>query len=1054
MRTALLTLSAIVALLIPGQAHARAAAAAPGTRAVPPRAQSVGPYQRSSIERLLRGTSAPVDSLNVIVFLVAFADKDFSHGSVYFENELRHLREYYLGASRNIFHLETTIYPAIVTLSGTEGYYGEDGLWKERMAELLIELVQKTDASVDFSRYDAYAVIHADAGQETDFKDDSRSQISSGFVNPVEMAEALKDTLGTPGVPTNDLANGDTLQIDNLMIWPEESSQDGYVFGSLGIYAYELGLRLGMVPLYDTTPEGFPDSQGIGNFDLMSYGIYNALGFVPAFPSAFNRYLMGWIEPVVVDDDQAVRLADINSAAALDTTLVRIPINASEYYLVENRVHDTNFNGRFDFIDVNTDGIPDNADTLRGAEFDFFLTASTDLSAGPDSVMAGSGLMIYHVDEVALRRALETGRYPNDDSAWKGVDLEEADHVQDLDSPVGAFAYGSFYDSFRRGNNDRFGPDTNPSSDDNAGVRTGIEISEISDAEHYMTFMTRFSPPIDFVQSELEGNASKLSPIPVDLDGDGVEELVAAADTGLIYIADEAGAPAWSGSFAKIVDVPGAVWAGPPVFCDIDGNGTIEMFITSRDATLYAFEPSGAPFAIDDDGSPESLKLRGDLATSPIAHNLDSDAGREIAVFSSTSDSTYATMLGSSTATPVNGWLQRGTIGAEMRLFGGRLVSNPVIGVIPSTSGDIIGIGIARHRSAQRIDFVLCIPSSGPSGAIVVLPSQEIDAYPGELFAPATGDIGGSGFDCLVSAVSGSGLCYWDFQNPTRFVTVSLRASNPSAPVLADVDGDGTLETALRDDEYLYLFSGFGTPARGWPKRLDEASAARDRSAPLAPPVIADIDGDGKREIVFRVSGDLRAFDFSGREIDGWPLPGEGVAGGAVAILKGEDENLFLVDCASTVSYVHGSGGAESGDAVVSLRRYDLGVAYQNNQAWPFYRHDAQGTGRQLLSSKSSPRERVDPATFIVYPNPATGSSFTARVLVSAPARVKVTIFNIEGEKVVERARDHNWFAGSAVPFEESFSTVAFSGGVYICRIEVTGDGWSWSGAKKFAVIR
>lgn len=1056
MRTAFLTFLTIVAFLIPGPAHARAATGA-GIKAALPRARSVGPYQRASIERLLLGESVSVDSLDVIVFLVSFADTKINadHTMDYFENEMRHLAEYYLGASRNIFHMRTTIHPVTVELSGNEGYYGVDDLWKERMAELLIEIVQKTDAAVDFSQYDAFAVIHAGAGQETDFNGDSRYQISSGFVNPLEMAEALEDTLGTPGVPTGDLVGGAAFQIDNLMVWPEEASQDGYIFGSLGIYCYQLGLRLGMVPLYDTTPDGIPDSQGIGNFDLMSYGIYNALGFVPAFPSAFNRYLMGWLEPVVVEDDLAVRLADVNSAVALDTTLVKIPINASEYFLVENRVHDTNFNGEFDFIDADSNGIPDNPDTLRGTEFDYFLTATTDLVAGPDSVITGSGLMIYHVDEAALRRALETGQYPNDDNTWKGVDLEEADHIQDLDTPAGSFAYGSFYDSFRKGNNDRFGPDTDPSSADDAGVRTGIEISGISDAGHYMTFAASFSPQVDFVRSELAGNASKLSPIPVDLDDDGVEELVAAADTGFIYIADEAGAPAWSGNFIKIVDVPGAVWAGPPVFCDIDGDETIEMFITSRDATLYAFEPSGAPFAIDDDGSPGSLKLRGDIATSPVALNADSDVRLEIAVFSSTFDSTYATVLGSSDATPANGWRQRGIIGAEKRMFDGRIASHPVISPIPAYSGDIDGVIVAGYATDAGLRFDFFDLSVGEHGTWAGVESDEVAARSSEPFVLATGDIDRNGFDCMVSAIPGAGLCYWDLDvRSLRLATVPLRGSNPTAAVLADVDGDGTLETALRDDEYLYLFSGYGTPARGWPKRLDEASAARDRTSRQAPPVIADINGDGAREIVFRVAGDLHAYDFSGREIEGWPLAGEGVAGGSIALLGGEGNELFLFDCSSTVSYAEGAEGTGSGDAFVSLRRYDLGVAYNSEQAWPFYRHDAQGTGRQLPSGESSPREQVDPATFIVYPNPATGGSFTARILVSAPAQVKVTIYNVEGERVAEETRDHSWFSGSAVPFEESFSTAAFSGGVYICRIEVTGDGWSWTGAKKFAVIR
>jgi M6 family metalloprotease-like protein len=1050
MRTVILTLLAIVPFLIAAPVRAQQAAVPQGARATMPLGARVGPYQREAVERLLGGAGTPVDSLTVIVFLVSFADKGFNeeHDAAYFENEMRHLKEYYLGASRNVFHLATTIYPTVVELSGSEGYYGADGMWKERMAELLIEVVQKTDASVDFSQYDAYAVIHADAGQETDFNDDSRYQISSGFVNPVEMEEALKDTLGTPGVPTNDLVGGKALQIDNLMVWPEEASQDGYLFGSLGIYAYQLGLRLGMVPLYDTTPDPYPDSQGVGNFDLMSYGIYNALGFVPAFPSAFNRYLMGWVEPAVVVDDRTVRIADVNSTGTLDTTLVKIPINATEYYLVENRVHDTNFNGKFDFIDTNDNGIPDNPDTLLGAEFDYFLTATSDLRVA-DSTITGSGLMIYHVDEAALRRALRTGGYPNDDRDWKGVDVEEADHIQDLDRPYGEFAYGSFYDSFRRGNNDRFGPDTDPSTADDAGVRTGIDVSGISAAGHFMTFTARFSPAIDFVRSELAGNAGKLSPIPVDMDGDGVEELVAAADTGLIYIAEGAGASSWTGSFTKIVDIPGAAWAGPPVFCDIDGDGTLEMFITSRDATLYAFEPSGAPFAIDDDGSPGTLKLRGDLTTSPIALNVDADARLELIVFSSTADSTFAMVLGSSGTTPANGWRQRGTIGAESNVVPGRLASQPAAG---ARAGEM-GIWMAHHTGDQGIEFFFLVFHDGEGALYLPARPARIDFHSSEVLVLGTGAIDGVGHDCLTAAVPGQGLFFYDLG--TSFLgTAPLRGSNPSSPVLADVDGDGTLETALRDDQYLYLFSGYGTPARGWPKKLGEASAAHDRTAPLAPPVIADINGDGKREIVFRVSGDLRAFDFSGREIEGWPLPGEGVAGGSIALLKGDADGLFLFDCASAPSYVGGAEGAGSGDAVVSLRRYDLGVPYRDTQAWPFYRHDAQGTGRQLPSSESSPRERVDPATFIVYPNPVQGPSFTARVLVSAPARVTVTIYNIEGEKVVERTRDHTWFAGSAVPFEERFSIAAFSGGVYICRIEVTGDGWSWTGAKKFAVIR
>jgi hypothetical protein len=278
-----------------------------------------------------------------------------------------------------------------------------------------------------------------------------------------------------------------------------------------------------------------------------------------------------------------------------------------------------------------------------------------------------------------------------------------------------------------------------------------------------------------------------------------------------------------------------------------------------------------------------------------------------------------------------------------------------------------------------------------------------------------------------------------------------------SPVVLADIDDDGTLETALRDESRCFLFSGFGVPASGWPRALDGAIIGHEDLVSVPSPVVDDVDGDDTREIVFLVAGDIHAFNFSGREIGGWPLAGEGARGGALALLYGESGKLYIVDCAAAMPHTAvGGTGAVSG-AVSSIRRYDPGVEDDSvDQIWHTYRHDSYGYARQDNEGfASNPRaEHVDPSTFLVYPNPATGASLTARVLISVPARVTVTLFNIEGEKVVERARDHAWFAGSAVPFEETFSTGKLSGGVYICLVEVAGDGWSWSGSKKFAVIR
>ena len=1051
-RTRFAASTLLCALLLSGGAARSPAETGGAPRPAPPLGRALGPYQRVAVERLLRGAAARADSLRVCVFRVSFTDRSFKaeYDSLFFANELRHLAEYYEGASRGVFDLRLELMPGVVALDRGEAHYGEEDLWKERMAEILVKIVLERDGEVDFSRYDAVAVIHAGAGRETDFNDDSRYQIYSGFVNPEEMAEALADTLGTPGVPVNDGAPGDTLYLDNLMVWPEESSQDGYTFGSLGIFAYQVGLRLGMVPLFDTTPGEFPDSQGCGNFDLMGYGIYNALGFVPAFPSAFNRLLMGWAPPLVVSGDADLRLADVNTASPLDTGLVKIVINPSEYFLVENRVHDANFNGRFDFFDLNGNGVPENEDTLRGAEFDFFITATSNLRPKPDSVVTGSGLLIWHVDETAIRRQLEAGGYPNDDRLFKGVDLEEADGIQDLDRPGGGFSFGSFYDSYRAGNNDRFAEDTDPSSHTNGGARSGIAISGISAPGHFMTFSVRCSLGIDFTRGEFPAGPGLLSPIVIPLGVSAGGGVIMAADSGSLWLA-VAGSQGWSGEVLEIVREPGAAWIATPVVASAAPPRGPVVYAVSRGGVLHAYELSGEPYAIDDDGSPHTLQLRGDAASAIMLIDGGEPSEHKLLALSSTADSAFLFLRGWDGIAAGGGWVERGIDGFEIGLVKGRLASTPALGVmrLPSGGPAVVvteGIYFATFgEGALSFHFLplVGIPNTDAMRTSAPIPMEA----PARLLALSTGDIDGDGLDEAAAAIPGWGLCYYEYSGAVH--RAPLRGSRPAAAILADIDGDGTLETALRDEEHLYLFSGFGVPARGWPVAIDPAVASAYASVPAEAPVAGDVDGDGAPEILFRVGGDIHAFDFEGRKRPGWPIPGEGARGGSLALLAGEGGRQYIVDCASLA-------GVGSAGAVSSIRRYEPGTTVSSElQLWPCFRRDAAGTGRQGMSGEGdAARAAVDPSTFIVYPNPARGSSFTVRVLVSKPARVSVTLMNLEGEKVASREGRHDWPAGSAVPFEAAFSSSGLASGVYLCRVDVSGDGWSWKGMKRFAVVR
>jgi subtilisin family serine protease len=150
------------------------------------------------------------------------------------------------------------------------------------------------------------------------------------------------------------------------------------------------------------------------------------------------------------------------------------------------------------------------------------------------------------------------------------------------------------------------------------------------------------------------------------------------------------------------------------------------------------------------------------------------------------------------------------------------------------------------------------------------------------LAPPAIGDLDGNGTREIVTVQAsprrlvvygsdGAILSGW----PQNFDPTGTSSWSPAAPALADLDGDGKLEIVIGSaDGRMLAFHSNGAPLLGWPQAT--------KSAALNSAAIGDIDGDGQLEVVAgtdRVreadgtySNYLYAWHANGTLLPGWPV--------------------------------------------------------------------------------------------------------------------------------------------------------------------------------------
>ncbi|MEJ2722751.1 MAG: VCBS repeat-containing protein, partial [bacterium] len=275
---------------------------------------------------------------------------------------------------------------------------------------------------------------------------------------------------------------------------------------------------------------------------------------------------------------------------------------------------------------------------------------------------------------------------------------------------------------------------------------------------------------------------------------------------------------------------------------------------------------------------------------------------------------------------------------------------------------------------------------------------------------PAVGDLDGNGSDEVVFTLPDSRLVVVNRSlggAGESLRVVGLRSHGPSAPALGDVDGDGTLEIALWDDGFFYVYEHNARLRTNWPQPLRETqlgdfpplSFERATSSPL----LADIDGNGRVEILVPTAeGTLYEFDGDGTRNTGFthPIPDGSGATPTLADLDG-DGSLRLVTLGSVSSI--GTIDAVS-DTIVPMDEMALSIqSFPGSNAsgerfWPSYQHDNLRTGRvSRLAEPKAPGSIIEAGSFKIYPNPVHGGGVHTRVVLNRTATVNIEIYNLEG---------------------------------------------------------
>ena len=361
------------------------------------------------------------------------------------------LNEYYTEISGGAFEMTGLVLDwATATLPNPASYYepvSDDFVDRYgKVDEFLRDALLEADAATDFGLYD------------NDGPDDiPNSGDDDGYVDVAAFIYASEaKSCNGPGIwphrwvyeahwpapfTTDDVSlSGGFIKVSDYIIQSGLACFTGGIMAS-GTIAHELGHALGLPDLYDTDSDDGTDSEGIGEWGLMGSGNHNEQES-PAHMGAWSKDFLGWVDVTTIGaNDTSVQLQAVQTAF----TVLRVNVpSKNEYFLLSNR---------------------------QQIGSDFFLHEP--------------GLVVWHIDQDVVDAGRPLNRV-NVDPNHKGVDVEEADGLNDLDNNVNRGDPGDPFPGST--GNTTFNLASDPDTRDYDGLPSGLAIENITHSGGLVTF--------------------------------------------------------------------------------------------------------------------------------------------------------------------------------------------------------------------------------------------------------------------------------------------------------------------------------------------------------------------------------------------------------------------------------------------------------------------------------------------------------------------------------------------------------------------------------------